>query len=338
MRLPSTKNKIHYFQRKRRSGQNFSLEQIFEDLRNRISQRYETKLVESPYISSGILKRLLNVLYAPLKQGDVNHITGDINYIGFLLRKKRTVLTILDCGILLRTKGIRQKVLRLIWFQLPVQRAKIVTVISEATKKHLLDEVKCDSNKIKIVHVPISTDFKYAESSFNTTKPKILQIGSAPNKNLTRLVKASVGIPCHLLIVGKISKDNKELLTANDISYENHIAIPFSEIINLYKICDIVYFASTYEGFGMPILEAQATGRVVITSNCASMPEVGGDGAHYVNPLSVEEINNGLLTIINKTEYRNNLVQKGKKNIERFLPEVIAEKYVSLYEQLTLKS
>jgi glycosyltransferase involved in cell wall biosynthesis len=55
-------------------------------------------------------------------------------------------------------------------------------------------------------------------------------------------------------------------------------------VINEYNKSDILAFVSTSEGFGMPILEANAVGRVVVTSNITSMPEVANNAAHYVNP------------------------------------------------------
>ncbi|MBO6517678.1 MAG: hypothetical protein JJ975_14120, partial [Bacteroidia bacterium] len=98
--MSSTKPRVAFFQRKRRKGQNHSLEQIFEALRDRLSHRFDSTLVLSPFVSSGVVKRLLNTLAAPFNQADINHVTGDINYDNLLLRKKKSVLTIHDCGVL----------------------------------------------------------------------------------------------------------------------------------------------------------------------------------------------------------------------------------------------
>ncbi|MBO6516846.1 MAG: hypothetical protein JJ975_09885, partial [Bacteroidia bacterium] len=134
--------------------------------------------------------------------------------------------TIHDCGVLLRTSGIRQKILALIWFKLPIYRSYAVTVVSEATKKHLLEIVNCPADKIRVINVPISEDFSFTNQQFNKEKPRILQLGAAPNKNLTRLINAVEGMSCHLVLIGKLSETNKGLLEAHNVSYENHIDLP----------------------------------------------------------------------------------------------------------------
>ncbi len=99
----------------------------------------------------------------------------------------------------------------------------------------------------------------------------------------------------------------------------------------------MLVFASTYEGFGLPIVEAQATGRPVVTSDTLSMPEVAGDAACLVDPFNVESIRNGILKVIQDTGYREQLVQNGLKNVERFKPESVAMQYLALYRELVNK-
>lgn len=77
------------------------------------------------------------------------------------------------------------------------------------------------------------------------------------------------------------------------------------------------------EFFGLPIIEAQYQGCPVLSSNCSSMPEVGGDAANYVDPYSIDEIRDGIMKIIEDTSYRNQLIKKGFENVKRFNPEVI---------------
>jgi glycosyltransferase involved in cell wall biosynthesis len=323
--------KITYFQRKQRKGANFSVEQIFDDLALRFSTNYAVKQKILPFISSGIVKRMINTLSVVFDQGDINHVTGDINYVAILLRKNKTISTILDLGILHRTTGLKRKILLTIWFKWPVNRSKWVTVISEATKKDLLFNIKCNPNKIKVIYVPISDKFKRIDKDFNNEYPTIMQIGGAPNKNLKRLIAAVEKIKCKLLIIGKITEENLELLKKSNIDYINKVGIPFEEVIESYISSDILFFASTFEGFGMPILEAQAIGRPVITSNMLSMPEVGGDAAIYVDPLNILEIKQAIQSIIEDKVLRENLKLKGFENVKRFNAEHIASQYQELY-------
>ncbi len=86
----------------------------------------------------------------------------------------------------------------------------------------------------------------------------------------------------------------------------------------------MLVFVSTYEGFGLPILEAQAMGRPVVTSNIMSMPEVAGDGACLVDPCDVTILHQVLLRVINDSSYRNTLVRNGFENVKRFRSKKIA--------------
>ena len=106
------------------------------------------------------------------------------------------------------------------------------------------------------------------------------------------------------------------------------------ELVEAYRRCDMVVFASLYEGFGLPILEAQAMGRPVITSNFGAMKEAAGDGALLVDPYSVEAIREAVLRIKREPALREDLIAKGLRNAERFRAEAVAARYGELYRNL----
>ena len=81
-----------------------------------------------------------------------------------------------------------------------------------------------------------------------------------------------------------------------------------------------------FEGFGIPIIEAQQSGIAVITSDISSMPEVANGSAHLVNPYDVKSITNGLITLANDSNYRASLIKKGEENIKRFSWDLTAKK------------
>ncbi|MCD6556542.1 MAG: glycosyltransferase, partial [Bacteroidales bacterium] len=161
-----------------------------------------------------------------------------------------------------------------------------------------------------------------------------LQIGTKANKNLENLIPALEGISCKLTIIGKLSEKQTALLKTHEIDYENHFNLPFLVLLDTYKQADIVTFISTYEGFGVPILEAQASGRPVITSNISPMKEVAGEGALLVNPENPEEITSAFNQLITDAELRKDLIEKGLKNVKKYSAKSVADQYYSLYKSV----
>ncbi|NJL74867.1 MAG: glycosyltransferase family 4 protein [Saprospiraceae bacterium] len=105
-------------------------------------------------------------------------------------------------------------------------------------------------------------------------------------------------------------------------------------MVQQYLDCDILVYVSTYEGFGMPIIEANSVERPVLTSNVTSMPDVAGNAACLVDPFDVQAIRQGLLQIINDATYREQLLANGRINKLRFDPDYIANSYYELYKKI----
>ena len=325
---------VVFFQRKARNVGNYSVEFIFNDIRNRLQDKITFSTLYSKYESTGLFKRLYNCVEALLNQGSVNHVTGDINYLGLLLNKKKTIHTILDCVFIASSSGFKRSVLKYFWLAVPVKRSKFITAISTATKNEILKYVSCNPDKIIVIPVAISDRFIQRPKTFNKAKPVILQIGTAHNKNIPRLIEALKGISCTLQIVGKQNHAYENLLKEHTIEYTYQWGLSDEDMISKYAEADIITLVSTYEGFGMPILEAQATGRPVITSNILSMPEVAGDAAYLADPFDVLSIREGFIKIISDDDYRDQLLKNGIENIKRFNPEKIALQYLSLYQKI----
>jgi glycosyltransferase involved in cell wall biosynthesis len=323
--------KVSFFQRK--PFQDFvSIEHIYDMVRANLPDGVEVETYISKYHSKGVVRRVYSIFEAALRQGEVNHVTGDVNFLVFLLNRKNTILSVHGTFNPNPSK-IVQRLLELFWWRLPLKKVKYVTVVSNTLKKELINRFNCDKNKIKVIYNPLNPVFQPLEKPFSA-KPIILQVGTKVVKNLERLITALEGINCHLHIIGMLSDGQKKRLERYQIEFTNEVSLSTFEMKRAYENCDIVSFVSLYEGFGMPIMEANAIGRVVITGNRTSIPEVAKNAALLINPLNMEAIRNGILKLINDDNYRNQLIQNGFENVKRFDVKMITKQYLELYEEV----
>ena len=328
-----------------------SIEELFGNVVPELPDDIEVRKVMAPKVSRGLFRRITNIIHAKKNQGGINHITGDIHYIASGLPGKNTILTIHDLVPLQTDNWLKRKIIKLFWYTMPVKRVKYVTVISEKTKNELVGEIKVSADKIKVIPNCVSSRITIVPREFNKVNPVILHIGTKWNKNLERVVMACKNLShktqrgdtqkaqgIELWILGKLSENQKELLDQSGIACKNYYNLPFEEVIDLYNKCDIVVFVSTYEGFGVPILEAQATGRAVITSNISPMKEVAGNGAYLADPYDISDIRNGIDRIIEDDQYRNQLINNGLENVKQYSAKNIAGMYSDLYKEISAES
>jgi glycosyltransferase involved in cell wall biosynthesis len=268
------------------------------------------------------------------RQADVNHVTGDVHFITLLLRRKSTILTIHDLATLDRLSGFKRWLYRLVWLRIPARRVRIITVISNATRDHVRRELGGIAADIRVIPDCVFDGFDPHPRPFHAERPTVLIIGLARNKNFPRVVEALHGIPCNLRVVGYLTPELAETLAKHEISYTSDFRLSDHAIIEEYRKCDLLVFASTSEGFGLPILEAQAVGRPVITSNVSSMPEVAGDGAELVDPFDTNSIRAGILRVISDEQRRNMLIERGFANVLRFRVAAVAEQYAEVYREV----
>src|SRR5215210_3576052 len=146
---------VTFFQRKPRSNRNFSVENYFNSMRKALPEEVNSTVVICRYESNGFFRRLYNCIEASFMQGEINHITGDVHYLAYFLKKRKTILTVLDCGRLLYLKGFKFHLFRYLWFVLPSRKSRYITTISSATKQDLLRHINYDPEKIFVIPVCI---------------------------------------------------------------------------------------------------------------------------------------------------------------------------------------
>ena len=269
-------------------------------------------------------------------KADIYHVTGDINYLVHLLPIKKTVLTVHDIGhYLFGLSGIKRWLYKWLWLVFPIRHARVVTAISMETRENIVKHLGIAESRVEVIENCHSDIFKPVAKPFAANCPVILQVGTQPYKNVPRLVEALKGLRFHLVLIGSLDEGIKQELADCGVDYENHVGLTHEEIYRQYVECDIVSFVSIGEGFGVPIIEAQASGRPLITANVSPMREVAGDGACLVDPLDVSQIREGIIRIIADSEYRNQLVERGLRNVIRYSPATISNQYLDLYKRLT---
>lgn len=317
--------------RKRREGA-YSIEELFHTIAGELGKQvevieYETGTRWDTFRDAWRLRKI---------NADIYHVVGDVHYFVPLLPHKKTVLTVLDINHYLNDlRGIKRWIYKWLWLLWPIRSAYAVTTISRDTQNNIVSHLGFNRDHIEIIECCHSALLKYVERPFNIACPMILHLGTAPHKNVPRLIKALRGIKCQLVLIGQLDSTLKQQLIECDIDYVNRVNLTHEEICQQYVDCDIVSFVSLAEGFGMPIIEAQASGRPLITSSVSPMCEVAGDGACLVDPLDVSKIREGILRIIADANYRDQLVVRGLLNAARFSPATISGQYLYLYERLT---
>lgn len=311
---------------------------LFDNISNNMND-FEVKNIELPFYSNGIFRRLGNILYLFSLRSNVFHVTGDIHYAVLGLPSKKTILTIHDCGPLSFKKGIKSLLYRLMWFQIPCLKASFITTVSAKTKEDLLNICTIEPDKIHVVHNFISSEFFVHNHKVNNAKcsfkHKFITIGTKDNKNLYRIIDVANKLNLTMEIIGEISDELKSKLAESNVSYNNHTNITTRELIDLYISVDFLMFPSTFEGFGLPIIEAQALNLPVLTSNIEPMKSIAGDGAVLVDPYSEESITQGVELIYSSNEFQKKLINKGSENANKFSLDKSTKSYADLYRSIS---
>ena len=324
--------KILYVERS--PGPFISIEKVFREIADGLPERFARSFQQMPY-GWNVWGTIRNLLFFRPARADIYHITGHVHYIALRLPPERTVLSIMDVRFALLEKGLRRWVLKKLYLDWPLKRMRYVTTISEQVRSEIVELTGCDPDRIRVLDLPLLQHLQVtAEKPFEEGKPTILQVGTMANKNLPRLAEALNGIDCKLIVVGELAAEQRESIELNGIEMENHVGVSDEKIRELYDLSDIVAFCSTYEGFGLPIIEAQAMRKPVVTSDIEPMRSVAGEGACLVDPFSVESIRRGVVSLIEDPERRRECVEAGQRNIERFRTTEVANQYARLYDDV----
>ena len=229
------------------------------------------------------------------------------------------------------------------------QTAGQIISVSHQTKRDIIEYLHVSEEKIEVLYQSVNPLFfqknlpeelDLTRRRYNLPDKFILAPGAIEaRKNLGATLEAlqTGNIDMPLVVSGKPTKYlnairsqiqslGKQLIFLHQVTDQ--------ELSHLYQMAELTVFPSVFEGFGLPVAEAQASGCPVITSNISSMPEAGGDAAYYIDPNDPEEIAEGIKQILKNPSLKEELSVNGRINAERFRPEKYAKSLMNLYLHL----
>ncbi len=229
---------------------------------------------------------------------------------------------------------------------------KIITV-SNYVKNKLTKEWKINPAKIIITTEGVEenileiaakvkeTQIKTTLHKFNIKQPFIFYAGNAhPHKNVEGLIKAFLELRknyqyLQLVLAGQdhyFWQRIKDEYVDKNIIYAGYVTD--LELVAFYKSAKEYVVPSFEEGFGIPLLEAMACGCPVVSSNRASLPEVGGDGALYFVPENLKDMSEKIMQVLNNEKLREELIEKGKKRYKQFSWKKLAKETLEIYKSV----
>ena len=275
-------------------------------------------------------------------------------------KRIKTILTVHDCRFLALPNLYPQREVENYKNQMfkSLARADMVTTVSEFTRKEVLSYFSFPEDRVRVIPNGVDTSWidrcycgdkaKSSGKEINLPQNYLLYIGSLdPRKNLKRLFEAIARCKKETpdfpdLAIAGVSQEqwlsSNQAVSVKELSLTDHIHL--CGIVERNILCVLIKnalalcYPSLYEGFGFPPLEAMSLGVPVLASKSSSLPEVTGQAACLVDPVSVDRIAEGLNKIVFDNEYREDLIESGYQQVKRFSWTNAAAKYINLYKEI----
>jgi glycosyltransferase involved in cell wall biosynthesis len=235
-------------------------------------------------------------------------------------------------------------------FLYSARSADIVVAICEQTKRDIIEYLKIPEEKIHVVYQSCSPDFYETVSDsikdevakkYSISGEYVFHVAAMePNKNTLSIVKAfekiKDDISYDLILVGRGGEYKQkviEYIKSQGLSSRVKILedVPMADLPALYQMASLFVFPSFYEGFGIPIIEAQFCNTPVITSKGSCFPESGGPASRYIDPSDVTEISNVMREVLKDDTLKKEMAQKGHEFVQKFHWKNTSKNLLDLY-------
>ena len=229
------------------------------------------------------------------------------------------------------------------------QAADKIIAISDQTKRDIETFFHVSPGKVELIYQPVAPaffekqDISYIHEKYGLPENFILAVGTLePRKNQLALLQAvhRAGIEAPLVFVGKQNAsyvaEMKRFIDEKGMKARVRFlsGVPEEELAGLYQCAAFSVYISVFEGFGLPVIEAMASGCPVLTSTVSVLPETAGEAAVLCHPARIEDIAEKVAAIWDNESLRNELIKKGKIRAGQFHPENYAKNLISLYAKI----
>lgn len=280
---------------------------------------------------------------------DKPDLVHSLGYVSPLAARCPQVVTVHDVNFL-GHKGRRTPLGRAVvrfFVERTVRRAERVITDSEFSRGEIRRLLGVPDSKLRVIHLAgrdlsnVSGGDRVPEAVRNLDRPYVLAFSSlSAHKNIPRLITAFARIshlvPHSLVLIGHLpekSAARDAMQAAGDrVVFTGYI--PDDEVDALMRTASLFAFPSLYEGFGLPVLDAQHAGVPVACSSAGALPEVAGEGAVIFNPLSVDDMAESLKKSLLDLELRERLTDAGFANARQFSWSSTARETIEVYRSV----
>ncbi len=270
-------------------------------------------------------------------------IVHETYYVSRIKVNAPKVITIHDMIYELFNTGLQGEKDTVLFKKQAIHEADVIIAVSENTKKDLLNFYPEAKNKTFVVHHGVDNSTHADVKPYVTEKPYILHVGNRGwYKNFDALLDvfaSNKNIHQNFNLVcfggGNFTEKENEFIEKNQLQNKvKYISGNDKLLIALYKGAAVLAYISSYEGFGMPILEGMALSCPILSSNTSSMPEVYGNAAVSINPKDKAALENGLNSILFNTAIRSELIELGLQRVKQFSWKKCALETQTIYKKL----
>jgi glycosyltransferase involved in cell wall biosynthesis len=283
---------------------------------------------------------------------DIAHFTNGMIPLGSPVP---TIVTVHDMSLRLypRCHPVRRLLLNRPLMRVAIRNAAAIVTVSQSARRDLLKLHGVSPDRVSVVHEAASPAFRpikdrallaHTRTRYSLPPRFMLYVGTIePRKNLLRLMTAfaaarKAGIPQQLVCVGPYGWASRDLsghieqLGIRDVvRFTGYL--PFEDLPAIYNLADFFAFPSLYEGFGLPVVEAMASGLPVMTSNTSSLGEIAGDAAETIDPMDAGAMTDAIRRLAMDADLRRDRSERGLRRARDFSWTQTAREMLAVYHR-----